>query len=85
MFVSLHPEKRITIMEATTTFNSAQIHLLQMFAANRSKRALDELCDVLYKHYSKRMDEKLDNLWDTGVLDQQRLDEINTVDLHQLQ
>ncbi len=68
----------------TTKFNSVQIHLLQMFAVNRSKRALDELCDVLYKHYSMRMDEKLNNLWDTGVLDQKRLDEINTMDLHQL-
>lgn len=71
-------------MEAITTFNSTQMHLLQMFPVNRSERALDELYDVLYRHYSKRMSEKLDSLWDSGVLDQQRLDEINTMDLHQL-
>ena len=71
-------------METTTTFNSVQIHLLQMFAANRSQRALEELCDVLYKHYSKRMDDKLNTLWDNGVLDQKRLDEINTMDLPKL-
>lgn len=45
---------------------------------------MDELYDVLYRLYSKRMSEKLDSLWDSGVLDQQRLDEINTMDLHQL-
>lgn len=73
------------MMEATTTFNSTQMHLLQMFSVNKSKRALDELYDVLYRHYSSRMLEKLDNLWDSGILDQQRLDEINTMDLHQLQ
>lgn len=71
-------------MVATTIFNNTQMHLLQMFSVNRSKRALDELYDVLYRHYSKRMSEKLDSLWDSGVLDQQRLDEINTMDLHQL-
>ena len=71
-------------MEATTTFNEAQMHLLQMFSVNRSKRALDELYEVLYNHYAKRMEGKLDTLWDSGKLDQQRLDEINTMDLHQL-
>ena len=71
-------------MEATTTFNETQMHLLQMFSVNRSKRALDELYEVLYNHYAKRMEEKLDTLWDSGKLDQQRLDEINTMDLHQL-
>lgn len=45
---------------------------------------MDELYDVLYWHYSKPMSEKLDSLRDSGVLDQQRLDEINTMDLHQL-
>lgn len=72
-------------MEATTTFNDTQLHLLQMFSVNRSKRALDELYDVLYRYYAKRMDEKLSDLWDKGVLDQKRLDEINTLDLHQMQ
>ena len=70
-------------MEATTTFNEAQIHLLQMFAVNRSKRGLDELCEVLYKHYTQRLNEKLDSLWASGTLDQKRLDEINEMDLHQ--
>lgn len=35
-------------MEAITTFNSTQMHLLQMFSVNRSERALDELYDVLF-------------------------------------
>ena len=71
-------------MEATTTINDTQIHLLQMFAANKSRRGLDELYTVLYNHYVKRMNEKLDELWSSGTLDQKRLDEINQMDLHQL-
>lgn len=32
----------------------------------------------------KKMDAHLDKLWDEGILDQKRLDEINRMDLHQL-
>ena len=32
----------------------------------------------------EKMDEHLDKLWDEGILDQKRLDEINKMDLHQL-
>ena len=34
--------------------------------------------------YQKKMDAQLDKLWDEGILDQKRLDEINKMDLHQL-
>ena len=68
----------------TTRFNQTQIHLLRMFELESSEASLKELKDVLYRYYSKRMEECLDNLWDSGKLDQQRLDEINEMDLHQL-
>lgn len=71
-------------MEATTTFNDMQVHMLQMFSVNRSRRGLTELYQVLYEHYAKRMNDRLNELWDNGVLDQQRLDEINSMDLHRL-
>ena len=67
-----------------TVFNPLQIHLLQMFALDKSQRGLDELKDVLYRHYSARMEERLDTLWQAGKLDQKRLDEINQMDLHQI-
>ena len=30
------------------------------------------------------LDERLNELWDAGILDQKKLDEINEMDLHQL-
>lgn len=75
----------IPSVQPTTIFNDMQIQLLRMFSVNRSKRGLDELCDVLYKHYLRRMNEKLDDLWMSGILDQKRLEEIDQMDLHQLQ
>ena len=71
-------------MQATTVFNSLQIHLLQMFALDQSERGLQELKDVLYQHYSKQMTSRLNKLWDNGSLNQERLDEINQMNLHQL-
>lgn len=71
-------------MQTTTVFNSLQIHLLQMFALDKSERGLQELKDVLYQHYSKQMTSRLNELWNNGSLNQDKLDEINQMDLHQL-
>jgi len=68
-------------MEATV-FNPLQIHLLQMFALDKSQNGLKELKDVLYRHYSAKMGDRLDTLWQSGKLNQERLDEINEMDLH---
>ena len=55
-----------------------------MFALDKSQKGLDELKEVLYRHYSARMKDRLDALWQSSELDQKRLDEINEMDLHQL-
>ncbi len=66
---------------AATVLNSTQVHLLQMFQVDDSQQGLEELKELLYSYYSKKMDESLNELWDSGVLDQKRLDEINNMDL----
>lgn len=66
-------------MEATV-FNPIQMHLLKMFSYDTSLEGLEELKEVLYQYYSKRMNEKLDELWDQGTLDQKKLDEIDEMD-----
>ena len=70
---------------AATVFNRTQVHLLQMFQVDDSQKGLEELKELLYSYYSKKMDESLNELWDSGVLDQKRLDEINNMDLHKLE
>jgi hypothetical protein len=67
-----------------TVFNPTQLHILQMFALDNSQSGLEELKKVLYNYYSSRMENRLDDLWQTGKLNQQRLDEINRMDLHRL-
>ena len=72
-------------MMTATALNKTQVHLLQMFQVDDSQDGLDELKELLYSYYSKKMEESLNKLWDSGALDQKRLDEINNMDLHQLQ
>ncbi len=69
---------------ATTALNMTQVHLLQMFQIDNSQRGLEELKELLYTYYSKKMNETMNELWDTGVLNQEKLDEINQMDLHKL-
>ena len=69
---------------AATALNMTQVHLLLMFQIDRSQKGLDELKDLLYSYYSKKMDESLNELWDSGILNQERLDEINQMDLHKI-
>ena len=61
---------------AATVFNPLQIHLLRMFALDKRESGLEELKNVLYRHYSKRMEERLDALWESGALDQKRLESL---------
>lgn len=67
-----------------TVFTPIQIHLLRMFEMDNSQFGLAELKDVLYKYYSEKMNKALDKLWESGELNQDRLDEINKMDLHKM-
>lgn len=73
-----------TAVRQNPVFNPMQIHLLQMFAIDKAEQGLVELKDVLYNYYSTKMQNRLNELWDNGTLDQARLDQINQMDLHQL-
>lgn len=66
----------------TTVFNPIQIELLRMFERNTSQEELREFRDMVSDYYAKKMNDHLNKLWDEGILDQKRLDEINKMDLH---
>jgi len=66
----------------TTALNPTQMHLLKMFAFNGSEEYAREVQEVLTRHFQDRLDVEADRLWDEGILDQQKLDEIRQMDLH---
>lgn len=61
---------------AATVFNSVQEHLLKMFAFDGSEERLKEVKEVLTKHFSQKLDDRLNDLWDSGALNQEKLDEL---------
>ena len=73
-------KKKGLIMEATV-FNPVQQHLLRMFAYDGDENRLAEIKTVLADYLSNKIDKKIDTLWDTGILDQKKLDEIRGKDL----
>ena len=66
-----------------TVLNASQLHLLQMFAFNKSQEGYEELKRMLYDFYSQKMESLLEEAWQKGDISQQRLDEIDKMDLHQ--
>ena len=62
----------------TTAFNPVQQHLLKLFAFDCSEEKLLEVKEVLTKYFSQKLDKRLNELWDSGVLNQDKLDELRT-------
>ena len=62
----------------TTAFNPVQQHLLKLLAFDGSEEKLLEVKEVLTKYFSQKLDKRLNELWDSGVLNQDKLDELRT-------
>ena len=54
-------------MEATV-FNPIQLHLLKMFSYDSTEEHLNEIKDVLAKHFAKKVDDEMDALWYEGKI-----------------
>lgn len=59
-----------------TNLNPVQQHLLTMFAFDGSEERLEEVKKVLTQYFSDKLNQSLDQLWDSGVLNQEKLDEL---------
>ncbi|MDE7421934.1 MAG: hypothetical protein K2N35_17230 [Muribaculaceae bacterium] len=59
-----------------------QEDLLKMFAFDHSDSFAIEIKKVLKTYLLKKIDEETTRLWDEGILDQKRLDELRHEDLH---
>ena len=68
----------------TTAFNPVQQHLLKLFAFDGSEERLMEVKEVLTKYFSQKLDDRLNELWDSGILNQEKLDELRKIDVRTL-
>ena len=58
------------------TFNSVQLHILEMFNYCNSERAISDLKEVLADFYAKQVQTEADRLWDEGVLNGDAIEKI---------
>ncbi len=65
-----------------TVFNPAQLYLLELFSSVKTEQELMDIKELISNYYAQRMDAMLEKMWQSGELDQKRLDEINQMDLH---
>lgn len=52
------------------------MHLLKLFAFNNNEDYAREIQSVLTRHFQSKLDEEADRLWDEGIMNQEKLDEI---------
>jgi hypothetical protein len=64
------------MIKKQTGLNPTQLYLLKLFAQNDSEESLNELKGVLMEFYQKKLNERLNALWDGGVITLERLEEI---------
>ena len=69
---------------AATVLNPVQQHLLKMFAFDGSEERMMEVKEVLTKYFSQKLDDRLNELWDSGILNQEKLDELRKIDVRTL-
>ena len=69
-------------MMNATQITPTQLHLLKLFSFDTSESRAMEIKEVLMHYFQGRLDAEADRLWDEGVLDQARLEELRYKDLH---
>lgn len=69
-------------MTQAATLNPTQRHLLKLFSFNNSEDYAKEIQLVLTRYFQKQLDAESDRLWDSGILNQEVLDNIAQEDLH---
>lgn len=60
-----------------------QKELLKMFNFNHSDEFVMELKKVWGDYLQQKIDAELDRLWDEGILNKEKLNELRNQDLHQ--
>ena len=67
-----------------TVFNPVQQHLLKLFAYDSSEETLRDIQDLIAKYLSEKIDRQMDELWESGVLNQEKLDELRGMQIRDI-
>ncbi len=65
----------------TVTFNPAQMHVLNMASRIKTEKSLQLLKQQLAEFYAKQIDEQMDELWESGKWNEQKLADLREAHL----
>ena len=65
----------------TVTFNPAQMHVLNMASHIKTEESLQQLKQQLAEFYAKMIDEQMDELWESGKWNEQKLADLREAHL----
>ncbi|MBQ7210130.1 MAG: hypothetical protein IJS05_04465 [Paludibacteraceae bacterium] len=60
----------------TITFTPAQVHVFNMVSHIKSEVGLEQLRKQLALYYAQKIDDEMDQLWETGTWDETKLNEL---------
>lgn len=56
--------------------NPVQLHLLRMFSYAKDEASLNEIKEALSAYFAKKAEDGMDELWDNGLWDQEKNENI---------
>ncbi|MDR0799273.1 MAG: hypothetical protein LBN18_05910 [Dysgonamonadaceae bacterium] len=59
-----------------STLNPIQLHLLQLFQYNKDEESLNELKEVLFDYYCKKVNEEGKRIWKERNMSNEMMDEL---------
>ena len=64
--------KKYVLIMASTVLNEAQLSILRLLGSMKTVEEVDELRQVICDYYSRRVDEEVDKLWESGQWDDEK-------------
>ena len=56
------------------SLSPAQVNILDIMSFVKTPKAIDELRDALAEYFAKRVDEEVEELWNSGVLTEEKVE-----------
>lgn len=63
----------------STVFNNAQMELLDMMSFVDTPEMLAQLKQAISDFFARRAEEEIDQLWETGALDEQKVEDFRNL------
>lgn len=60
------------------TLNKTQMVLIESFAGAKTQEEADELAEVIKRYYAAKLEQELENQWNDGTLNQEKIDQYRT-------